>query len=278
MFWRGWSIARRLFIANLLFAVLIAAGMAGVMVSDAHNRIYEQTGLRMLSVAASLADAPSVIAEASTTNPSAALQPYAEAVMGNAGVDFVTMMNVDGVRWTHPSPEEIGGHYTGSISQARAGQPYTETTLGTLGPSVRAIVPIKDSSGKVLGMVSAGVTVKNVEVLIAARLPMALGLAAALMLAGSLSAWALGRYLKRVTFGWGPAMAQLNQTGYMHNRLRMVTACFLIKDLGLVSMALAIFWRCTSLATSPVTLTVLPSIFSWPRVIWRRSGVISFCT
>ncbi|NDP57834.1 MAG: deoxyribodipyrimidine photo-lyase [Oxalobacteraceae bacterium] len=29
------------------------------------------------------------------------------------------------------------------------------------------------------------------------------------------------------------AMAQINQTGYMHNRLRMVTACFLIKDLGI---------------------------------------------
>ncbi|MBT9495247.1 MAG: deoxyribodipyrimidine photo-lyase [Paucibacter sp.] len=29
------------------------------------------------------------------------------------------------------------------------------------------------------------------------------------------------------------AMLQLNQSGYMHNRLRMVTACFLIKDLGL---------------------------------------------
>ena len=29
------------------------------------------------------------------------------------------------------------------------------------------------------------------------------------------------------------AMAQINQTGYMHNRLRMVTACFMIKDLGL---------------------------------------------
>ena len=33
------------------------------------------------------------------------------------------------------------------------------------------------------------------------------------------------------------AMTQLNHTGYMHNRLRMVTACFLIKDLGLD-------WRC----------------------------------
>ena len=29
------------------------------------------------------------------------------------------------------------------------------------------------------------------------------------------------------------AMAQLNQTGYMHNRLRMVVASFLCKDLGL---------------------------------------------
>jgi deoxyribodipyrimidine photo-lyase len=29
------------------------------------------------------------------------------------------------------------------------------------------------------------------------------------------------------------AMAQLNQTGFMHNRLRMVTASFLVKDLGI---------------------------------------------
>ncbi len=29
------------------------------------------------------------------------------------------------------------------------------------------------------------------------------------------------------------AMQQINQTGYMHNRLRMVAACFLIKDLGI---------------------------------------------
>jgi deoxyribodipyrimidine photo-lyase len=28
-------------------------------------------------------------------------------------------------------------------------------------------------------------------------------------------------------------MAQLNRTGFMHNRLRMVTASFLTKDLGI---------------------------------------------
>lgn len=204
MFWRGWSIARRLFVANLLFVVLLTAGLAMVMVSDAGSRTYEQTRQRMLSVATAMADSPIVIAAASEPNPQATLQPYAKAVMRDAHVDFITIMDPQGIRWTHPNPEEIGKPYVGSIAQAKAGETFFETTSGTLGPSARVIVPIKNSTGEVLGMVAAGVTVSNVQVLVAARIPEVLGLAAALLLAGSLAAWALGRYLKRVTFGWGP--------------------------------------------------------------------------
>ena len=43
-------------------------------------------------------------------------------------------------------------------------------------------------------------------------------------------AWCLGRTGYPLV---DAAMAQLNQTGYMHNRLRMVSACFLVKDLGI---------------------------------------------
>jgi len=43
-------------------------------------------------------------------------------------------------------------------------------------------------------------------------------------------AWAAGRTGYPLV---DAAMAQINQTGYMHNRLRMVTASFLVKDLGL---------------------------------------------
>lgn len=204
MFWRGWSIARRLFVANLLVAVLLTAAFATAMVSDAGSRTYEQTRQRMLSVATAMADSPLVVAGTSAAHPPAALQPYAQAVMANAGVDFVTMMDPDGQRWTHPDPAQIGGQYVGSTSEARAGHPHTETTAGTLGPSVRAIVPIEDAAGNVVGMVATGVTVKNVEVLVAAKLPEVLGLAAALMLAGSVASWLVGRYLKRVTLGWGP--------------------------------------------------------------------------
>jgi two-component system CitB family sensor kinase len=204
MFWRGWSIARRLLVANLLFVVLLTSGLTAIMVADADSRTYEQTRQRMLSVATAIADSPMVVAAASGPHPTTSLQPYAQAVMRDAKVDFITIMDPQGLRWTHPNPEEIGKPYVGSTAQAKAGETFFETTSGTLGPSARVIVPIKSSAGEVLGMVAAGVTVSNVQVLVAARIPEVLGLAAALLLAGSLAAWALGRYLKRVTFGWGP--------------------------------------------------------------------------
>ncbi len=56
-------------------------------------------------------------------------------------------------------------------------------------------------------------------------------------------AWEHGAHARKLFEAWcegrtgyplvDAAMAQLNQTGYMHNRLRMVTASFLCKDLGL---------------------------------------------
>ncbi|MCU6434707.1 DNA photolyase family protein [Undibacterium sp. Jales W-56] len=55
--------------------------------------------------------------------------------------------------------------------------------------------------------------------------------------------WEQGAHAERLFAAWceartgyplvDAAMMQLNQTGYMHNRLRMVAACFLIKDLGI---------------------------------------------
>jgi deoxyribodipyrimidine photo-lyase len=55
--------------------------------------------------------------------------------------------------------------------------------------------------------------------------------------------WESGKEAKQLFAAWcegrtgyplvDAAMAQINQTGYMHNRLRMVVACFLVKDLGI---------------------------------------------
>src|SRR5215218_2192846 len=144
-----WSIARRLFVANLLIVVSFIAIVGTATFIDARDRTYDEAGRRMTGVAAAIAANPLVLQAADTTNPSALLQPYALDVMAGSGADFVTIMAPDRTRWTHPRSEELGRPYIGSIEAALRGETFTEVTAGTLGPSVRTIAPVKDAAGNV---------------------------------------------------------------------------------------------------------------------------------
>lgn len=205
-----WSIARRLFVANLVIVLAFIAIGGTASYLDARDRSYEEAGRRMTGVATAIAASPLILQAADTPDPSAVLQPYALDVMAGSGADFVTIMAPDRTRWTHPRDEEIGRPYIGSIDAALRGEVFTEVMAGTLGPSVRTIVPVKDSAGSVKALVAAGVTVRTVDVALSGRLPALLALGLALLLGGSVASWLLGRYLRRVTRGWGPEqLAQL---------------------------------------------------------------------
>jgi two-component system CitB family sensor kinase len=205
-----WSIARRLFVANLLFMLALTAIVGTAVFVDARDHAYEEAGRRMGALATSIADNPLVLQAAGTGNPSAQLQPYALKVMADSGADFITIMAPDRTRWTHPLDEELGRPYIGSIDEALRGRVFTEITAGTLGPSVRTIAPVKDARGGVRALVAAGVTVNTVDVAVSGRLPALLAVSGFLLAGGSLASWFLGRYLRRVTRGWGPEqLAQL---------------------------------------------------------------------
>ncbi|MBT2550023.1 sensor histidine kinase [Arthrobacter sp. ISL-65] len=205
-----WSIARRLFVANLLFMLALTAIVGTAVFVDARDHAYEEAGRRMGVLATSIADNPLVLQAAGAGNPSAQLQPYALRVMADSGADFITIMAPDRTRWTHPLDEELGRPYIGSIEEALKGRVFTEITAGTLGPSVRTIAPVKDARGTVRALVAAGVTVNTVDVAVSGRLPALLAVSGFLLAGGSLASWFLGRYLRRVTRGWGPEqLAQL---------------------------------------------------------------------
>ena len=205
-----WSIARRLFVANLLIVVAFIAIVGTATFIDARDRAYEEAGRRMAGVAAAIAANPLVLQAAAGPDPSAVLQPYALQVMAGAGADFVTIMAPDRTRWTHPRNEELGKAYIGTIEPALRGEVFTEVTAGTLGPSVRTIAPVKDAGGNVKALVAAGVTVRTLDVAFSGRLPALLAIGMALLVGGSTASWLLGRYLRRVTRGWGPEqLAQL---------------------------------------------------------------------
>ncbi|MFD0394848.1 hypothetical protein ACFQ3Z_31565 [Streptomyces nogalater] len=138
-------------------AVLIAVVVAGyalfTYVSD-RRQAEESAARQATAVARSVADAPSVRAAIRGPDPTARLEPYALQVTRDANVDFVTIMDPSGIRWTHPDREQIGKRFLGTIGPARHGRTFTETYTGTLGPSVRAVTPVRDGD-RITGLVSA---------------------------------------------------------------------------------------------------------------------------
>ena len=207
---KEWSIARRLFFAHALFIVVLTVFVGTAFFVDARDRGYIETGNRMLAVATAIADSPLVLAASESADPSASLQPYALELSADAGLDFITIMAPDRTRWTHPTDTEIGKDYIGAIEPALSATSFTEISTGTLGPSVRAVVPVTDADGTVRALVAVGTTTSNITIALNARLPSVLGLALGLLASGSVVTWLLGRYLRRVTLGWGPErLAQL---------------------------------------------------------------------
>lgn len=201
---RRWSIATRLFALQLVFVVV------GVVVGGAWSWASARADLetdaaeKSTAVAVSIARNPFVVEQARSADPSARLEPYALDLMRRTHTDFITIMAPDRTRWTHPDRAEIGRPFRGTIAPALAGTTFTETFAGTLGPSVRAVTPITDDDGRVIGLVAAGVTVANISSALLPRLVSVVLLALAVVAVSALFSWLLSRYLARVTAGRGP--------------------------------------------------------------------------
>jgi two-component system CitB family sensor kinase len=159
---------------------------------------------RVLAVAESVAATPTVREALSRPDPSAVLQPFANRVQLETGTDFVVIMTVDGIRYTHPNQQLIGGRFVGTIAPAAAGRSFTETYAGSLGPSVRAVVPI-DDGGTVRGLVAVGITVTAVDRRLHQQIPLLLGAAVAALLLAGAGYWLVNRWLRRATHDLGPA-------------------------------------------------------------------------
>ncbi|WP_025780044.1 sensor histidine kinase [Brevibacterium sp. VCM10] len=201
---RGGTLARRLFLVQLVLIVIVCTALSVTSYVTTLNNIREAAGERVLSIAETLAHDPFVTEAVTEDDPSARLQPFALTVIDTAEVDFVTIMDRDGTRYTHPDPDQLGKTYIGSTAKARAGHAETEEYVGTLGPSVRAIVPITDADGEVTAMVAVGVTLETLSVAQAASLPQIILVGLAALALGGLGSWLLARYLRRVTLGYGP--------------------------------------------------------------------------
>ncbi|MHA7208313.1 sensor histidine kinase [Arthrobacter sp. MDT1-65] len=202
---RRWSLARQFFLTQLVFILVLSASLSVILYVDAAQGVNDAAAERMVAVSTAIALEPAVLDAVQGPDPSATLQPYAVDVMDRLGVDFITIMGTDRTRFTHRNPEQIGRPYIGSVAEALAGRTHTETYAGTLGPSIRSIVPVVDDGGTVRAMVASGITVDRAAIARNAQLPLVALIALGSLALGALASFLLSRRLRRATLGMGPA-------------------------------------------------------------------------
>ncbi|WP_232825178.1 MULTISPECIES: ATP-binding protein [Salinicola] len=166
-------------------------------------------GERVMGLAAVLADRSDIRRALEATpvvhDADSALRQHIERLRERLGVDFITVMDRDHLRLTHPDPREVGRHFRGGDEgPALAGESYVSRSEGTLGVSIRGFAPVRADDGRVIGAVATGVTLSRVGLLLAEKRQVVLLGTLLLMLVGGLGAWWLARYIKRILLGFEP--------------------------------------------------------------------------
>ncbi|WP_192339883.1 SpoIIE family protein phosphatase/ATP-binding protein [Streptomyces sp. VITNK9] len=200
----GRSVAAQVFALNVFIVLLLVVAAAVALVLQVRHDSEVEARNRSVAVASTFANSPGIREALRSPDPTAVLQPRAEATRRATGVDFVVVMNTDGIRYTHPKPDRIGKEFVGDIAPALAGETVTEEIEGTIGPLVQAVVPVETPDGEVVGLVSAGITTENVGGAADRQLPLVLIVAGVGLVLATAGTALVSRRLLRQTHGLGP--------------------------------------------------------------------------
>lgn len=212
---RRWSFTTQtLAVLVLLVAVVLVVAFGG-SAWVLQRQVEQDAGRLALAIARSVAEDDVVRAgatEASDAEPATAaqlregpVQVAAEDARLRTGALFVVVTDDRGLRIAHPVPERLGEEVSSDPSVPLAGGEVVEEDSGTLGPAARAKVPVRaPGSDRVVGEVSVGVAVSEVDRLAREATLLAGGTAALALLGGVAGAVLLTRRLRRLTHGIEP--------------------------------------------------------------------------
>ncbi|ARF59052.1 SpoIIE family protein phosphatase/ATP-binding protein [Streptomyces gilvosporeus] len=200
------TVAGQVFLLQVAIVVLLVAAAIAALVLQSRTDSEREARNRSVAVAETFASSPGIEQALKSPHPTAVLQPRAEAARIGSGVDFVVVMNTRGIRYTHPLANRIGKKFVGNLAPALAGGIVTEKITGTIGPLIQAVVPVTDRhSGKVVGLVSAGITISKVSGVVNGQFPLLFGAAGAVLLLTTGGTALVSRRVRRQTHGLGPA-------------------------------------------------------------------------
>lgn len=109
-----------------------------------------------MSIAKIIAENNDVKDALSKGDPNGEIQTFVEKIRLNTSTEFIVVMDMNSIRYSHSNPSLIGLKFTGNDEgQALKGDSYISTAEGVSGKSIRAFTPIK-YYGVQIGVVSVG--------------------------------------------------------------------------------------------------------------------------
>ncbi|GAB7029670.1 SpoIIE family protein phosphatase [Streptomyces platensis] len=201
------SVAGQMFLLQVLIVLLLVVAAVITLLVQARSDRFQGARDRSLASAESFAHAPGLPTVLKKGHPgaSAVLQPLTEDARKRGGVDFIVVMDRNGIRYTHPIPSRIGKKFVGTIKPSLAGRTTIESVYGPLGHEVQATVPVRDAKGRVVALVSSGMRVSRVSSAVDRQLPVVLGAGGAALALTTAGTALVSRRLRRQTRGLGPA-------------------------------------------------------------------------
>lgn len=199
------GLPRRMFSQVLLMQVAIAAGVAvlatGLFLAPLSDQLDDEAMRRALAIAQTTAAQSQIAEDLQASRPSVdgPVQAEAERIRKASGAEYVVVMDMRGVRWSHTDPKRIGRVVSTDPRQALAGKEVMEIDSGTLGRSARGKVPLRDTGGRVVGAVSVGIEYDSVRARLIHAIPGLLAYAGGAMAVGTFAAWLISRRVQRQT-------------------------------------------------------------------------------
>ncbi|GHF08247.1 SpoIIE family protein phosphatase [Streptomyces sp. ET3-23] len=194
-----------MFVLQVLIVLLLVVAAVTTLLLQARSDRIQAARDRSLAAAQAFAHGPGLVAAMKGPDPAKVIQPEAKAAWTEGGVDFIVVMNRDGLRYSHPDPALIGKHFVGTIGPSLQGKTYFEEVNGPLGKELQVIVPVKDSRGAIVGLCSSGIKISRVSSAVDQQLPLLIGAGAAALVLATAGTALVSRRLRRQTHGLGTA-------------------------------------------------------------------------
>ena len=254
---RRWSLAGQAIALQITIIVVVVLSGTALALLDARRDGQDAARQQVIGIAVALADSPSTASAIESGTATELLQPVTEAVRRQTDIAFITIMAPDGTRFTHTDPSQIGGHYLGTIEPALRGQTYSEVYTGTLGPSVRAIAPVRAAGGRVIGLVAAGITEQTLAQRWRGQIPTIAAVTVVALVISWAGVWAIRRRLLRQTHGLRPDELRVM---YDHHDaiLHAVSEGLVVLERDRVLLANDEARRLLALPAGPVAMSDLP--------------------